>query len=620
MSSDAENQFSSITRSDCDSVAPGATCTIQLTAKSTASSSPFPTDATIQGSNTNTASTTLAFDSGVSAADVSFSEPGGQSLVLLNNADVPVTINQVQFTSNSISNVTIGSIPSSCDSLAPGNSCSVPLTAIADSHGSGIATISYTRGTQSLTTTANVSVASTTVSINSDNEIRLDPNQASQVVVLDNTGNFNWQNPLVELASELTNTTIVSNTCSEKIAVGDSCQLSFTTTGATIAQSTTLDATGNNIVTTHKNVTIDGGLTVEPDTDAANTHLYYRAVKVENLTPDNAQLTDVTISGLDNEVSFCPSGDTDCDFTSTCQLNTDIASEDSCLLWFKGETPSTGGVVGADSGTITVTGTTDTGSTSTTLDAAYELDLYVGGTFTSAANGSVTANDIAYFNGTNWNAMIVGEDNGVTSSPNTFTTYQGDLYSSGLGTAGGLVTTGIAYWNGDSRHNLGDGVDGTVVAMTVINNILYVGGSFTEAGGSSANRVAAWNGSSWSALGSGVENTVRALIALGTTIYAGGDFTTAGGSTANRVAAWDGSNWSAAGSGVNMSIYALNGLEPATLYAVGKFTYIVGTGQASRVAVFKNDSWNTVPSTGNQGVGGTASAVGIAPSLIITSQ
>jgi len=44
---------------------------------------------------------------------------------------------------------------------------------------------------------------------------------------------------------------------------------------------------------------------------------------------------------------------------------------------------------------------------------------------------------------------------------------------------------------------------GSVEALTVYNNTLIAGGTFTTAGDVEANYIAAWDGFTWSALGSG---------------------------------------------------------------------------------------------------------------------
>ena len=123
-------------------------------------------------------------------------------------------------------------------------------------------------------------------------------------------------------------------------------------------------------------------------------------------------------------------------------------------------------------------------------------------------------------------------------------------------------------------------VNGTVYALAVSGNDLYVGGEFTRVGGVSANNVAKWDGTNWSALGSGVENggnltRVYALAVSGTDLYVGGIFTTAGGSDANYIAKWNGRRSGTAlvsggNNGVSSTVNAL-AVSGTDLYVGGQF-------------------------------------------------
>ncbi|MCK6563057.1 PKD domain-containing protein, partial [bacterium] len=68
-----------------------------------------------------------------------------------------------------------------------------------------------------------------------------------------------------------------------------------------------------------------------------------------------------------------------------------------------------------------------------------------------------------------------------------------------------------------------------VYAIAVSGSGVYAGGGFTTAGGVVASHIAKWDGTSWSALGSGMnEYFVRTIVASGSEVYTGGYFTTAG--------------------------------------------------------------------------------------------
>ena len=79
---------------------------------------------------------------------------------------------------------------------------------------------------------------------------------------------------------------------------------------------------------------------------------------------------------------------------------------------------------------------------------------------------------------------------------------------------------------------VGSGVDNNVYAMTkdTVNNILYIGGRFTDASGVPAIRVAAWNGTSYTAIGNGFDSNVFALYYdhSNNTLYAAGSFLSSG--------------------------------------------------------------------------------------------
>jgi hypothetical protein len=225
--------------------------------------------------------------------------------------------------------------------------------------------------------------------------------------------------------------------------------------------------------------------------------------------------------------------------------------------------------------------------------------VYAGGLFTMA--GGVAANYIAEWNGSNWLAMGSGMSNPLTPwgtrmqpcvralAVSGNTVYAGGQFS----TAGGMLATNIAQWNGSGWLSLGSGTDGDVDALAVSGNIVYVGGDFEAAGDVAANYIAQWDGSSWSPLGAGMDSDVDALAVSGGTLYAGGCFTMAGEVAASGVAQWDGSSWTALGLGMGGMLGGVEALAASgnTLYAGGWFTMAGGVA-ATNVAQWDGSRWS----------------------------
>ena len=142
-----------------------------------------------------------------------------------------------------------------------------------------------------------------------------------------------------------------------------------------------------------------------------------------------------------------------------------------------------------------------------------------------------------------------------------------DLYAGGnFTTAGGVSANHVAKWNGSRWEALGSGTDGIVLALAVIGGNLYAGGDFAHAGGNDADSLARWNGSSWSSVGSGLSPNdwggpwVETLAVSGSDLYVGGFFAVAGGTNVAKV---NGSAWQRLGNGVDNPPSPVRALAPA---------------------------------------------------------
>lgn len=228
--------------------------------------------------------------------------------------------------------------------------------------------------------------------------------------------------------------------------------------------------------------------------------------------------------------------------------------------------------------------------------ASDNVNLYIGGIFSKA--GDVEANNIVIWNGVRWQIMGTGPGvlNGVNGSVNAIAVSGDIVYVGGQFTnAGGTPVQNIARYSKSSKTwaKAGGGVSGNnafVSSLVVDGDQLFVGGTFTTAGGRPANNVAVWdiNTGQWSALGAGVEGNVNALAKGPDGLYVGGSFSSAGGVASNSVARWDGAQWYSLAGGVNGFVNAIAVLD-SSVFVGGGFDK-AGDTVVNNVARWRADS------------------------------
>ncbi|MCC6355739.1 MAG: choice-of-anchor D domain-containing protein [Verrucomicrobiae bacterium] len=227
-------------------------------------------------------------------------------------------------------------------------------------------------------------------------------------------------------------------------------------------------------------------------------------------------------------------------FTTVADASTNSISANRVALW--------NGSSWSRLGTPTQNGA---GGTINAIAALSSNAVYVGGNFTNVADASSSftlANRLALWNGSSWSPLGSATQNGAGSSVNAIAALSSNaVYVGGSFTTVADASTNsisanrIAFWNGSSWSRLGtptqNGAGSSVSAITALStNAVYVGGLFTtvaDASSSSisANRIALWNGGTarWAALGGGVDSSVNALATDGYHwLYAGGSFLSAG--------------------------------------------------------------------------------------------
>ncbi len=103
---------------------------------------------------------------------------------------------------------------------------------------------------------------------------------------------------------------------------------------------------------------------------------------------------------------------------------------------------------------------------------SYNSNIYVGGTFSLAGGNAV--NDVAKWDGTNWQAVGC-----LSGTVKDLMVYNGSLYASGLfDICNSATNVNFAKWDGTNWTAI-TGLNGVVNTMEVKNNNLYLGGNFS---------------------------------------------------------------------------------------------------------------------------------------------
>ena len=173
--------------------------------------------------------------------------------------------------------------------------------------------------------------------------------------------------------------------------------------------------------------------------------------------------------------------------------------------------------------------------TSVNCIGAFKGKIYAGGKFLNA--GGVPVENISYYD-TRWNE-VGGGISGTIAHVNAMEEYNGKLYVTGsFQTAGGNTVKNIASWDELSWNAVGGGLIGALgsaegKALFSNGNKLFVGGNIASAGtaGNTVNNIAVWNDTIWSAVGNGVDGSVYAISIFNNELYVGGSFSNAGLST-----------------------------------------------------------------------------------------
>ena len=154
-----------------------------------------------------------------------------------------------------------------------------------------------------------------------------------------------------------------------------------------------------------------------------------------------------------------------------------------------------------------------------TAMASFGGSLYAAGRITLA--GDQLVNNIARWDGAQWHPLSGPSGMGVDDDVHDLLEWDGTLWLAGrFARAGGLDSPLIARWTGSTwvPFQADLALDGnsssTIRALATDGQNLYVAGRFASIGGVAANGVARWDGEAWHALGDGfgLEGTVMDLV------------------------------------------------------------------------------------------------------------
>lgn len=177
-------------------------------------------------------------------------------------------------------------------------------------------------------------------------------------------------------------------------------------------------------------------------------------------------------------------------------------------------------------------------------------DLYIGGYFTTVNQETVSATNVARWDGTIWHALGSGAGSEGDPSDRVYALawQDGHLYVGGQFTqVNGSSASAIARWTETTQRwvNFNGGAVATtgfpsVRSIEAIDQNLVIAGYFNRIAGTDARGIAVLeNGASMQALGSGVEGSIVNINRDGAgALYVAGNFTSAGGKEAAGIAKW----------------------------------------------------------------------------------
>ncbi len=148
--------------------------------------------------------------------------------------------------------------------------------------------------------------------------------------------------------------------------------------------------------------------------------------------------------------------------------------------------------------------------------------LYVGGSF-STVDGNLSASNIAYVMDHNGVYMWHTMGDGVNGPVRAIVKHDNKVWVAGAFTeAGGMTANNVAYWDGSNWHAAGC-TFGQINDLVVYNNELYAVGDFDVCAALSEVNFAKWDGTTWQQI-PGLDGHVNTAEVVGNDLVLGGDF------------------------------------------------------------------------------------------------
>lgn len=172
----------------------------------------------------------------------------------------------------------------------------------------------------------------------------------------------------------------------------------------------------------------------------------------------------------------------------------------------------------------------------------YKQKLYAGGFFTMVNGNSIER--IAAYDGSSWAGLGPLNDLELKSTGivRNMAVLKDVLYISGDFTSNGSDVSELITWNGNRLQDFGRAfsmyVGNEIDELTVVNDILYIGGSFRNVVASQAGNILQWDGEQWGIMSTGINGHILSVESFNGQIFIGGEFGMAGGTNAENISIW----------------------------------------------------------------------------------